>query len=373
MTAAPRRRAAAQTPPGIEIDDKPRWNAIVDAAPDSFFTQLWEWGEVRRPLGWAPVRVVWPRESSTADDLPSLALQANVRRIPLAPFAIAHVPGGPIGELDEATLASLGPRLRAWGRTRRIATVVAHPPVDETSPLGRTLAQRPWSGSVELGERRVHVLDLEDGVDPWTAVRKKHREWVRKAERAGVEVSWTDQATPDAQASAAMDQFERVYGELIDRLALVTHGAGFTRAVFDTFRAGGRAQLATATRDGVPVAAMLHVTWGSTMLWYAGGQAEAGNSVGAGKFLLWRSIQRAQELGFRRYHMWGTATDSLAHYKEGFGAREVRYVGTRSLRLDPLGDRIVAAILGARTAGLVVRRRFSRNRGRAARTPRAQH
>ena len=45
--------------------------------------------------------------------------------------------------------------------------------------------------------------------------------------------------------------------------------------------------------------------------------------------------ERARELGLRRYNMWGTATGSLAHYKEGFGAREESYVGTRALAISP--------------------------------------
>ena len=46
----------------------------------------------------------------------------------------------------------------------------------------------------------------------------------------------------------------------------------------------------------------------------------------------------------RRYHMWGTATDSLAHYKEGFGAREERYIGTRAAALNPVADRVVESV-----------------------------
>jgi lipid II:glycine glycyltransferase (peptidoglycan interpeptide bridge formation enzyme) len=221
----------------------------------------------------------------------------------------------------------------------------------------------------------VHVLDLAQGVDPWAGVRRKHREWVRRAEKANVDVVWADADTPDAEASAAMDRFERVYGELVERLNLSTHGPAFTRRLWELFRAGRRAQLVTATVAGEPVAAMLHVTWGDVMLWYAGGQAEAGAPMGAGKLLLWRSIQRAQELGMRRYHMWGTATDSLAHYKEGFGAREERYVGTRSAALNPVADKVVEGLWAAQrtvlgwrqTGGPVrgVRERLARRSARA--------
>jgi lipid II:glycine glycyltransferase (peptidoglycan interpeptide bridge formation enzyme) len=215
-----------------------------------------------------------------------------------------------------------------------------------------------------VGENRVHILDLDPGTDPWAGVRRKHREWVRKAEKAGVDVAWVDADTPADEAGVAMDRFEAVYAHLVDRLGLATHGPAYTRELFDRFRTGRRLQLTTAMLGDVPVAAMLHVTFGDTMVWYAGGQSDAGAPVGAGKLLLWRAIQRAHELGFRRYHMWGTATDSLAHYKEGFGAREERYLGTRALGAHPMGDRLVRAVWGARQ--VAIRLRQARRPGRGA-------
>ena len=43
------------------------------------------------------------------------------------------------------------------------------------------------------------------------------------------------------------------------------------------------------------------------------------------------------EQGAETYDLWGLATPGIAHFKTGFGGREVRYIGAWDLVLDPLG------------------------------------
>ena len=47
----------------------------------------------------------------------------------------------------------------------------------------------------------------------------------------------------------------------------------------------------------------------------------------------------AREAGATSYDLWGLAHPGIAHFKTGFGGREVRYVGAWDLVLDPLGRR----------------------------------
>lgn len=359
----------AGTGPLVAVDDPQRWNAIVDGMPGAFLNQLWEWGEARATLGWEPHRLVFD-PAGGPDGAPRAAMQVLVRRLPIVGVGVAHAPRGPLGARSPGDASALLDAVRAWARPRRIATVVVDPAVDGESELGRALQADPWSVAPSVAENRVHVLDLDPAIDPWLAVRRKHREWVRRGEKAGVDVTWYDADSSEADAERALAEFEVVYSELVERLRLVIHGPAFTARVWHSFRRAGRAQLAVASRSGAPVAAMLHITCANQMIWYAGGQAEAGAPFGAGKLLLWRAIARAHALGFRRYHMWGTATDSLAHYKEGYGAREERYIGTRAAALDRAGDRVVrAAWIGQRIALGIRHRRTASGRPQGSRRP----
>ena len=49
------------------------------------------------------------------------------------------------------------------------------------------------------------------------------------------------------------------------------------------------------------------------------------------------------------YDLWGLATGGIAHFKTGFGGREVRYIGAWDLVLDRLGRQVYGAAVAART------------------------
>ena len=48
------------------------------------------------------------------------------------------------------------------------------------------------------------------------------------------------------------------------------------------------------------------------------------------------------------YDLWGLAHAGIAHFKTGFGGREIHYVGACDLVLDPLGRRTYAVAQAAR-------------------------
>jgi len=63
----------------------------------------------------------------------------------------------------------------------------------------------------------------------------------------------------------------------------------------------------------------------------------AGGESRANYLLKWEAIRTSKERGATSYDLWGLATGGIAHFKTGFGGREVRYVGPWDLVLDPLG------------------------------------
>ncbi|HTE66409.1 MAG TPA: hypothetical protein VK736_09135, partial [Candidatus Binatia bacterium] len=63
----------------FRLTDADAWNAFVEAAPFHSFPQLWEWGELREPSGWHPMRIAVGTDPST----PLAGAQVLVRRVPL--------------------------------------------------------------------------------------------------------------------------------------------------------------------------------------------------------------------------------------------------------------------------------------------------
>ena len=72
----------------------------------------------------------------------------------------------------------------------------------------------------------------------------------------------------------------------------------------------------------------------------------AGAELRANYLLKWEAIRRSREEGAATYDLWGLAHPGIAHFKTGFGGREVRYVGAWDLVLDPLGRRVYDAGTG---------------------------
>jgi peptidoglycan pentaglycine glycine transferase (the first glycine) len=90
-----------------------------------------------------------------------------------------------------------------------------------------------------------------------------------------------------------------------------------------------------------------------------GGMSVAGADVHANYLLKWEAIRRARDEGFAEYDLWGLAHPGIAHFKAGFGGREVRYVGAWDLVIDPLGR---AALEVGRRASIQAQRLLARVR-----------
>jgi len=73
-----------------------------------------------------------------------------------------------------------------------------------------------------------------------------------------------------------------------------------------------------------------------------------GADLRANYLLKWEAIRRSREEGAATYDLWGLAHPGIAHFKAGFGGREVRYVGGWDLVLDPLGRGVYEAAQRAR-------------------------
>jgi len=74
--------------PDISRDE---WNDIVVGFRDRNFYQSWEWGEARRAMGWKVRRFIFERGGRIV-----AAAQALLREIPLIPWRLLRVRGGPL-------------------------------------------------------------------------------------------------------------------------------------------------------------------------------------------------------------------------------------------------------------------------------------
>jgi peptidoglycan pentaglycine glycine transferase (the first glycine) len=95
-----------------EIEERGEWNALLRDAPEAHLFQTYEWGEVRRHLGWSPRRLaVW------RDGRPELALSVLARHVPCI-GVVMEAPEGPILRSEAEAPTALGALVNFLGGSR---------------------------------------------------------------------------------------------------------------------------------------------------------------------------------------------------------------------------------------------------------------
>jgi len=315
----------------FRVTDPDAWNAFVEAAPYHAFPQLWEWGEVRAMGGWRPVRLA----IGPSREEPVAGAQLLLRRVPLVGWHLAYVPRGPIGRLDDPGVRdALLAALRALGKAERVATVRADPEAISSTPYGAALLEAPWRAAPKIQPPTTRIIDLTVGEDALKAnLKRKHRQYVNKAERAGVTIERFDGSAPPEVIGPALADFNRIYRFTADRAGFVAREPFYYERVWSLFAPTGRVRLSFAVAEGERLATIFHFTCGERAVEAYGGMTDAGAEARANYLLKWSAIAEFAREGFAVYDLWGLATGGIRQFKEGFGGEEIRYVGARDLPL----------------------------------------
>ncbi|HEY6058222.1 MAG TPA: peptidoglycan bridge formation glycyltransferase FemA/FemB family protein, partial [Candidatus Limnocylindrales bacterium] len=249
-------------------------------------------------------------------------------------------------------------------RLGRIATLRIDPeierdgPLDRDGSLRRALRRAGWRPAPPVQPGTTRIIDLRaDEAALWGDLRKKWRQYVNKARSSGVRVVEAD--------DARLGDFYRVYRETADRAGFLIRTEAAYRDVWEALRPRGMARLLLALGPaGQPQAALFLVRCGPRVVEPYGGMTAAGAESRANYLLKWEAIRSSREQGATSYDLWGLATGGIAHFKTGFGGREVQYIGAWDLVLDPLGRQAYAA--GQRARVWLARRRHGLPAGGSA-------
>jgi peptidoglycan pentaglycine glycine transferase (the first glycine) len=337
-------------------DDPYMWDAFVEAAPYRSFSQLWEWGELRREGGWVPFRLAVG--DADADGTPILAgAQIMVRRVPIFRTALGYVPRGPFGALDDDRIWSeLLASLRRLAVAEHLATIRFEPEATISSPLAQRFNAAFWRRAPANQPTRTRVVDLTRTQDELRAdMRKKHRQYVSKAERAGLTVEHLDATTDEETLTAALADFHRILTGTGTRAGFNTRPLGYYRDLWRALAPANRVRLYFAARDGNRLATLFHITCGDHAAELYGGASLQGTESHANYLVKWGAILGFRQEGFATYDLWGEPTEGIAHFKEGFGGEPMELVGARDLVVNRAGDLIVRAALTARDQAVRLR------------------
>ncbi|MDO8485420.1 MAG: peptidoglycan bridge formation glycyltransferase FemA/FemB family protein [Candidatus Limnocylindrales bacterium] len=322
--------------------DPEAWDQFVEGNEPGSYLQLSGWAAVKAVNGWSTYRVVAEAGPPVDAGRARIGAQILVRRPRPMPWAFAYAPRGPIAA-DWS-----GDAIEAFsGEARRVLSAVAgrvahlridpeielDGPLDPDGGLRRALRAAGWRPASPIQPNATRIVDLRaDEASLWSDVRKKWRQYINKARNAGI-------VMVDGGV-ARLPEFYRIYRETADRAGFLIRAEAAYRDVWNAYAPAGRARLLFAQApDGEALATLFLVRSGPRVVEPYGGMTAAGAVSRANYLLKWEAIRSSREAGATSYDLWGLATGGIAHFKTGFGGREVRYIGAWDLVLDPIGRR----------------------------------
>src|SRR5207302_1603183 len=202
------------------------------------------WAEVKGAPGWRAERYVF--EDSDA----RVGCVQVLRKRVVGGVDVAYAPRGPLVDDDKLPEAIAALR-KALGRGLTVS-LLCDPEAAESEALTKALEKRGVRRSpVYVQPRRTLLMDLtQDAEALLSAMRKKTRQYIHKAEREGV----VTEKTTD------LARFHRVLQTVADRDEFAIHDLGYFALLVEAF--GDALHLRMARVDGEDVGALLVIRIG---------------------------------------------------------------------------------------------------------------
>lgn len=256
-------------------------------------------------------------------------VQVLLKSLPLG-LSVAYAPRGPL--VPPERLADAITAVRDALARERCASLLCDPEAPDDPSVRASLAHAGVRASpVFVQPRRTLLMDLSLDTDQLLgAMRRKTRQYIHKAERAGVATTET----------VDLERFLRVLGAVAERDHFAIHSRDYFERLLAAFGEHAHLMLARVGEDDA--GALLLVRMADRAWELYGGWSGAHAEARPFYLLKWRAMLRMRQLGVRRYDMWGLAEgadDPLAgveNFKLGFGGDVVTWIGALETPVRPM-------------------------------------
>lgn len=321
----------------LGLRQRAAWDALVAGNPAAGFMQSWAWGDFKALEGYRVERL----GLFAGDRLVGGGL-GYVFASPTGTDLVT-LPDGPVlpwdspdaGPMFEALVAAF----RATPAARRAIALRVEPRLPACPAPLAGLPRAP----VDLVPDETLLVELGPEEGMLARMKPKGRYNIRLATRHGVEV----------QSSTETEDVHEFAFVLAETARYQDFRAEPKRFFINLLQALGpdRVRLAFARYKGITLAAALTVRHGETVTYLYGGHLPLFPQVMASYALHWHLLREAAREGFRTYDFYGFVAagrpdhpyDRFSRFKEKFGGRPVRRIGSRDVVFH---DRLAAAARG---------------------------
>jgi peptidoglycan pentaglycine glycine transferase (the first glycine) len=176
-----------------------------------------------------------------------------------------------------------------------------------------------------------YTIDLKKSEDELQeAMIRKHRQYIRKAEREGVVI----RRVTDGNIDAMYD----LYLETATRAGFGIHSRDYYKGLFEHFVEAN--YLYYAEIDGKPEGFLWLAVAGKTAYELYGGISRVGGDNKVNYGLKWKAMTELKTNGYELYDFNGRLNEGVSQFKVGFGPDETDWIGTYDFVFNKLGYQI---------------------------------
>ncbi len=300
-----------------ECQEQARWDDFVEGHPDATGYHLWAWrGIFERAFGHRTMYLLASRDGLTTGVLPLVSFRSLLfgRFLVSLPF----VNYGGVLANDDSSANALVARAASMARQEHARHV------ELRHRARRFEALTPKEHKVSM------LLPLSAAAEPmWSALDRKVRNQVRKAEKSGL--------VAESAGIERLDEFYRVYARNMRDLGTPVYARRFFEDILRTFPE--RARLVIVHHGRLPMAAGLTWRWRDTIEVPWASSLRAYSSMSPNNLLYWTIIRRAIADGARVLDFGrSTPNEGTFHFKKQWGAEPLPLCWEYDLLGGPMPD-----------------------------------
>ena len=316
----------------INETEKENYNKFVSAHPKGHFSQLWEWGQVKKSMGWEPLPLVLEYQ----DEIQAAMLILK-KRLPLLPISFFYSPRGPVMDTNHPELMrELLNGAAITAQEHRAIFLKIDPDIEkENRGFVDILTQNGWkinqTGLDFDGVQPKFVFRLSIRADEKALLDNMHSKWrynIRLAERKGVSIR-----------PAADEEDLKVFYDILQETArrdnFLIRDYGYFKCIWDCMVANDYARVFLAEYEGRVISAALTMISGEKAWYLYGASSNEDRNVMPNYLIQWEMIRWAKNSGCTLYDFRGVSGDldennplyGLYRFKKGFGGTFTEFIG----------------------------------------------
>ncbi len=318
----------------IDIKEKESFNKFIASHDKGHFLQLWDWGEVKRGMGWEPLPLVLEQDGEIRAAL--LILKRKLP-LPILKKCIFYSPRGPVIDIDSEELA----QALFAGASRvakehgaiflKIDTDIRGDNESFKNILKKCSFRHNETGLDFEGVQPNFVFRLDITPSEISLLQNMHSKWrynIKLADRKGVKIRL-------AEGKNDLRVFYDILQETAIRDNFLIRGYEYFEWIWDYMVERGYAQVFLAEYQGQVISAAMVMLLGDKAWYLYGASSNEHRNVMPNYLIQWEMICWARKQGCTLYDFRGVSGDldesnplyGLYRFKKGFNGQFTEFIG----------------------------------------------